>query len=123
MVAKRFVYGRFEWPHKRRPPATLAIDPDRIAVEIIREYGPNELIGKVYTQVFGPQWVPLDPARMSEFDWIEWYQRLPPTTREAGKLYYFDMEGSGRWAVLHFRNESDEFGVYVAVALRYTGAA
>jgi hypothetical protein len=30
--------------------------------------------------------------------------------REKSKEYYFDMEGSGHWAVLHFRNESDESG-------------
>jgi len=29
------------------------------------------------------------------------------------------MEGSGYWEVVNFRNESDETGPYVAVALKY----
>jgi hypothetical protein len=40
--------------------------------------------------------------------------------RRARELPTRPFKGSGRWAVLHFRNESDETGPYVAVALRYS---
>jgi hypothetical protein len=36
-----------------------------------------------------------------------------------GRNLFFEMEGSGRWEVEHFREESDETGPYVAVALKY----
>jgi hypothetical protein len=52
---------------------------------------------------------------------MQWYKKLGPAMRTSPTLYYFDMEGSGHWTVLHFRTESDETGIYVAVALRYAG--
>jgi len=122
MVLKRFVYGRFVHPHQRaQVPALPFLDTDRVALEIVREYGPNELIGKVSVRSVSQQWALLDPTRAEELEWMKWYKRLPAQTRTAGKMFYFDMEGSGHWAVLHFRTESDETGVYVAAALRYVG--
>jgi hypothetical protein len=118
MVAKRFVYGNFKWSGKQQHTLPPILDMDRIAIEIVREYGANELVGKIHMK-FGNQWVPLDPSRLEQVEWMQAYKRFPLPSRSAGIFYYFDMEGSGHWAVLHFRTESDESGVYVAVALRY----
>lgn len=134
MVArnKRFVYGTFYWPGKARkleppPPPFMLLSPraaqlrawDKIAIEIIREYSANELIGKLYYQGGMNQWTPIEPSQLADIDWYKWYKRISAPLREQAKSFYFDMEGSGRWAVLHFRNESDESGPYVAVALRF----
>jgi len=126
---KRFVYGTFEWPGKKggiTPPirpftpvnATLT-SWDKLALEVIREYGANEFIGKAYFTGAFNTWTPVEPSSVTNLEWFKWYKKLPPPVREAAKIYYFDMEGSGHWAVLHFRNESDEAGPYLAIALRY----
>ena len=117
---KRFVYGTFYWPTKKKLGIPRIVDMDRVAVEVIRDYGANELVGKIYTKGTANQWIPLDPSKEGEVEWFSWYKKFPPGVRNNAKMYYFDMEGSGRWAVLHFRNESDESGTYVAVALRYS---
>ena len=127
---KRFVYGMFHWPGRptepalTRPPIIITTAPnalDEIAVEVIaREYGANELIGKLYFKGSFNQWIALEPSKVENLEWFQWYKRLPSKMREAAKEYYFDMTGSGHWAVLHFRIESDETGPYVAVALRYS---
>jgi hypothetical protein len=110
-----FVYGTFRWPAKggtlgRLPPPPNTQPGADIAVEILREFGPNELIGKVYVRPFSGPWTPAQWDRVG--DWYPAYQRFP-------KAFVFDMAGSGVWDVLHFRSESDETGPYVAVALRY----
>jgi hypothetical protein len=126
---KRFVYGIFEWPGKNKgltpPPrsfmpisATLTAW-DKLALEVIREYGANEFIGKAYFMGAFNAWTPVEPSSVGNLEWFIWYKRLSPAMREHAKGYYFDMEGSGHWAVLHFRNESDESGPYLAIALRY----
>ena len=104
-----FVYGNFSWPGGKK---TLAPPPGfrMFAIEILREYSPSEFLGKIY--VNGPPWVPLAQSNASKFPWYSFFSKVP-------KFVYFDMEGSGKWEILHFRNESDETGPYVAVALRY----
>jgi hypothetical protein len=92
---------------------------DRVAVEVIREYSANEFIGKLYAYTSLNQWLPMEPSKLKDQVWFSWYQRFPPAIREKAQPFYFDMEGSGRWAILHCRNESDESGPYVAIALRY----
>ena|SRR5216684_5493131 len=126
---KRFVYGTFAWPGKKQgitppqPPFTL-LSPtltawDKLALEVIREYGANEFIGKAYFLGAFNNWTPVEPSQVENLEWFKWYKRIPSPVRENAKQYYFDMEGSGHWAVLHFRNESDESGPYFAIALRY----
>jgi hypothetical protein len=135
MVAKsrRFVYGTFHWPgrEKQQPPRRPSVpfvgaQPlsgwEPLALEILREYGANELIGKLYFKGNFNQWVPLEPARLSDIEWFKWFTKLGSNARHSPSVFYFDMEGSGRWGVLHFRNESDETGPYVALALRYSGS-
>jgi hypothetical protein len=132
MVDRRFVYGTFVWPGKDKQvaptprsgfAAIITVHEltgwETIAVEIIREYGANELIGKLY---FNPtnQWIPIGPNTVERAEWYRWFQKLGPAARHNAKIFGFEMDGSGRWSVLHFRNESDETGPYVAVALRYS---
>jgi len=124
---KRFVYGSFFWPGRatKRPPSRptwvgQTLDAwDQVAIEIIREYGANELIGKMYWKGALNQWLPIQPKLVSDIEWFKIFHKLPEPLRVGTKVYYFEMEGSGRWSVLHFRTESDEMGPYVAVALRY----
>ncbi len=129
--SKRFVYGKFHWPADKlppppRPPFPLVVAPpltawDQVAIEILREYGANELIGKLYSKGAFNNWVPIEPSQVADIDWFKWAKRLGPTGLNNPNIFHFDMEGSGRWSVLHFRNESDETGPYVAVALKYAG--
>jgi len=65
---------------------------DRVAVEVIREYGANELVGKIYTKGTANQWIPLDPSKEGEVEWFSWYKKFPPGVRNNAKMYYFDME-------------------------------
>ena len=109
-----FVYGTFLWPSKKKDSGAfyggLPGDPD-IALEILREFGPSELVGKLYTKPAIGEWT------LAEFDQIRqtrWYAAFEKTPQ----LFVFDMQASVPWQVLHFRTESDESGRYVAVALR-----
>lgn len=92
-------------------PGTQPGAPD-IAVEILREFNPNEFIGKIYIRPVAGPWTAAQWDRVG--DWYPNYQRF-------GKNFVFDMAGStsGVWEILHFRSESDEAGPYIAVALRY----
>jgi hypothetical protein len=109
-----FAYGTFRWPSKgastigsmmRGRPAE-----SDVAIEILREFGATEFIGKTYIRPFGGAWT---PAQWDRVDWHENFVKFPGN-------FVFDMAGSGLWEVLHFRTESDEAGPYIAVALRYT---
>src|SRR4051812_8572193 len=106
---RRFVYGKFHWPEKSKhlkpPPRKLPIflpgerklsGWDQIAVEVIREYGANELLGKLYYKGIGFQWTPLQLQDIVDVEWYKWYQKWP-SFAEKGKDFYFDMEGSGHW--------------------------
>jgi len=113
----RFVYGELQ-------PQPLGVllgyrqimgpaEPE-FAVEIIREYSANELIGKLYRKSNSGQWIPVDPGTLES---PEWKQRSSGSSPAKWK---FEMAGSGVWKVLHLRIESDEMGPYVAIALRYS---
>jgi hypothetical protein len=109
-----FVYGTFVWPGKKKqllppPPSML---PDTFALEVLREYSATELIGKLYRREFGSGWSPVPPTAAAALDWYTFFSKT-------GKNLIFRMEGSGYWEVLNFRNESDEKGLYLAVALQY----
>jgi hypothetical protein len=124
-ASRRFVYGTFQHPGKERGGlAALAWqpfvpDPDYVAIEVIREYSPSELLGKIYIHSLGGGWVPADPARVRERSWYQTFHQMSPDARRTPKAFRFEMAGSGAWRVLHFRDESDESGTYVAVALQY----
>ena len=116
--SRRFVYGTFHRPGKPKLPAPPW---EKVAIEVLREYSANEIIGKVYVQV-GGNWTPILLPAVENSDWYKWYKKLPAHFRNRAKAYYFDMDGSGPWRVLHFRTESDETGPYFAVAIQYVGS-
>jgi hypothetical protein len=117
---KTFVYGTFRWPGRGRlsvhsvlsgVPMKGAARRDT-ALEILREFSTTELVGKIYVFGLNNSWLPVQPGSIGGYLWYDHFEKQRTHT-------YFDMEGSGLWEVLHFRNESDETGLYVAVALRY----
>ena len=103
-TSRPFVYGAF-YVAGPLPP----VEGRPYALEILREYSASEFIGKVYFNT-PSGWTPMAPYMLAQ---QSWYAR----TKRHGKLL-FNMEGSGPWEVLHFREESDETGTYLAAALR-----
>ena len=112
-----FVYGEFSTSAlqgvlaemlKRR--AGLPPEPP-VAIEVLREFGPQEFIGKVYV-LRETAWRPVTPEGASSFGWYESFQK--------GEPVYFDMRGSGRWEIEWFRFESSARSPnpYLAVALK-----
>ena len=87
-----------------RPPPPL--DPP-VAIEILREFGPQEFIGRVHVQR-GTEWVPVSPEAARSYWWF------------TGKEIHFEMGGAGQWEVEWFRFESSTRypNPYLAVALR-----
>lgn len=112
-----FVYGMFLWPGRGRESGAFyglsGIKPGEpdIALEILREFGATEFVGKVYTKLSIGEWTVTQFQKIRQTPWYEAFEKIP-------KMVVFDMQGSGPWEVLHFRAESDESGAYVAVALR-----
>jgi|ERR1700723_894087 hypothetical protein len=110
---KTFVYGTFRWPDQPRPVAGKIgagpLDPD-VAIEVLREFGPNEFRGKLYNRLAGV-WTPIILDRVRNLDWYLAFQKSP-------KHFLFDMQYSGAWEVQYFRAESDEAGLYLSVALK-----
>ncbi len=106
-----FVYGDFSWGVPRgalgRIPGSAPF-----GIQILREYSANEFLGKLYMRGSAGTWVPASTYSLNEFRWYQLFKR-------AQRNLFFEMEGSGRWAVQHFRDESDETGPYFAVALKY----
>jgi len=109
-----FVYGTFLWIQKPRTQAFFgtADEPD-VALEILREFGATEFVGKLYIKPVIGNWA---VAQFEEIRRTAWFE----VSEKAPQFIVFDMQGSGPWEVLHFRIESDESGTgpYVAVALR-----
>jgi hypothetical protein len=117
---KTFVYGTFRWPLKRpgglTPPPSRRGEPD-IAMEILREFGASEMVGKIYNRPQFGSWEPVKPEWLRSSPWYKGYEFMKR------QHFVFDMQGSGPWEVLHFRSESDETGPYVAVALKHMSKA
>jgi|ERR1700734_2178141 len=112
MQSQTFFYGDFVWP-----PIPLALAPvprpsyePSFAVEILQEYGPTQVRGKLHTRAVGDRWTPVQPSYALKDFWYAQYQKDP-------EHFAFDMQGTGAWSVLYFRIESDSNGLYFAVAL------
>jgi len=112
---RTFVYGDFS---VGKPPAPKIMRP--FALEILREFSRTEFVGKLYARV-NDSWVPAARAMLFNYPWYTLYQKA--SSSRAAKLLHFDMEGSGVWQVENLRDESDESGPYVAVALKFGGAS
>ena len=90
-----FVYGTFRWPRKTLNPfgrigAPPPGEPD-IALEVLREFGTAELIGKVYIKAFvSSAWMPAQWDLIQQTDWYKEYLLSP-------QQFLFDMAGSGTW--------------------------
>jgi hypothetical protein len=83
-----------------------------LAVEILREFGASELVGKLYSrQVGGGTWTAM---RFSDIRLLPWYKTFEKTP----EFLAFDVDLSGPWRVLDIRRESDDQGPYIAAALR-----
>jgi len=116
-----FVYGKFRSPRSIPNPRLVPPpqylpgvpgEPD-VAIEVLREFGASELIGKIYVRTFGA--TPWIPAQWDLIQSTAWYQEYLLVRQH----FLFDMVGSGTWEIVYFRTETDETGPYVAVALRY----
>jgi len=120
---RTFVYGNF-FVGKKQPSGPPAPPPglQPFALEILREFSTTEFIGKLYIRS-GGSWLPATRMALQEYKWYtiyQSYQRLPFLM--LSKLLHFNMEGSGVWQVQHLREESDDTGPYVAVAMRFGGS-
>jgi hypothetical protein len=112
-----FVYGEFSFEYqalrelleKRHRPISAEEPP--VAIEILREFSPQEFIGKVYV-LRESAWRPVTPEAASSFGWYTSFQEAKPVV--------FNMKGSRRWEVEWFRFESSARSPnpYLAVALR-----
>lgn len=120
-VEKRFVYGTMRWPQRGGLPRLPGWQSrDSVAIEILREYSANELLGKLYIIGAGGDWTQASFPALERLEWYQFYVKLPQKALDAGFIAFY-MEGSGAWKILHFRAESDATGPYVAAALQYMG--
>jgi hypothetical protein len=123
MSQQMFIYGDFRYPASLERLVTRGVPPLRtlstlarmgepeIGIEVLREYGPSELRGKLYSWQIGG-WKPIEPLVAQSQLWYVIFDKSP-------KNVVFDMQSTGTWEILFFRRESDANGAYMAVALRY----
>jgi len=114
MTNRTFVYGDFFFS-KRRPTLPPIIQP--FAIEILREFSTTELIGKLYVRA-GGSWLVASRGALVNLEWYSISHKVGPAA--ASRFLYFAMEGSGVWQVQHLRDESDDSGPYIAVALKFS---
>jgi hypothetical protein len=89
-----------------------------VAIEILREFSALELIGKIHVLTRDRNWLPVTTSGVSQFEWYKKYQQASRKKEE----FYFEGEGpqsSDVWRVLYIRQESDDQGSYMAVALKH----
>lgn len=97
------------------PPPQYPLEPFgagyEVAIEILREFGATELVGRLFTRPKGGSWLPTPLSVAQQLPWYEFFVKNPA-------LVVFDMQGSGVWELVYVRLESDEQGQYTAIALR-----
>jgi len=116
MVNRVFIYGEFQ---SGSLPSFLNLgrrsEVATEAIEILREFSPNELIGRIYILSQGGNYLPVSPYGVGNFSWYKDYQeaakRKQPTR--------FIARVGDEWQVLWIRQESDDSGPYIAVGLKH----
>jgi hypothetical protein len=125
-VNRTFVYGDFFTSKKHSLPPIM----QPFAIEILREFSTTEFVGKLFYRA-GGSWLPANRSMLHNHKWFENYQK---SLNQAKKIHrglsmeeefqstlFFAMEGSGIWRVQNIRDESDDSGPYIAVALKFGG--
>src|ERR1700677_4963872 len=113
-----FVYGSFVDRVQRggmTPPPGLPTT----AVEILREFSAIEFVGKVYALTPGRNWQPGSPLGAGEYEWFRKYRDILAHKKTTVNKLYFKTQEDDHWEVLYLRQESDESGAYMAVALKH----
>jgi hypothetical protein len=125
MVNRVFIYGEFQGADpaalmlrrllggQQSDLATLATQ----AIEILREFSPLELIGKVYVLTQNRNYQPVSPMALRDYTWYKDYQKS--SLGGATAKFHFKVKDGDLWQVLWIRQESDDSGPYIAVALRH----
>ena len=121
MVNRVFIYGQFEEDDPTKlivgqilgSPSDIATE----AIEILREPSVLELIGKVYVLTASRNYQPVTPLGVRNYTWFKDFQ-ISSIGRVRPK-FYFRVKDGDRWQVLWIRQESDDSGGYIAVALRH----
>lgn len=116
MVNRVFIYGEFQ---SGNPPSFLTLGrPGEVAteaIEILREFSPNELIGKIYVLTQDGSYLPVSPYGVRNYVWYKDYQeaarRKQPTR--------FVARAGDDWQVQWIRQESDDSGPYIAAGLKH----
>jgi hypothetical protein len=111
---RAFVYGNFLIGKKTGYQPIM----QPFAIEILREFSGTEFVGKLYIRV-ADSWLPATRTMLLNYDWYTAYERTHSARLAPPQSLHFGMEGSGTWQVENFRDESDESGPYVAVALKF----
>ncbi len=122
MVNRVFIYGEFRGgdPTLAAVRRLLGGQPSDLAteaIEILREFSPLDLIGKVYVLTQSRNYQPVSPMGVRDYTWYKDYQKA--SFGGVKEKFYFKVKDGDQWQVLWMRQESDDSGPYMAVALRH----
>jgi len=119
MVNRVFIYGDFTEKHKLPflPPPPRLDDLSPLAIEILREFSPSELIGKIYVLTQSRNYQPVTPLGVRNYSWYNDYRLA--SIGKSDPHFHFTVKDGDKWRVLWMRQESDDLGPYMAVALRH----
>jgi|ERR1700674_3441683 len=121
MVKRVFIYGQFVEDKVANSPLAFLLPPppetglSTEAIEILREPSVLELIGKVYVLTSSRNYEPVTPLGVLNF---EWYKKYRSATQHRAQ-FYFSAKNGDLWHVPWMRQESDDAGSYIAVALKH----
>jgi hypothetical protein len=124
MVRRTFIYGEFlgaeffsDSAYGLAPPPRPELATE--AIEILREFSLLEFVGKIYVLTPSRNYEPVTPLGVRNYTWYRDYQ-MASLGKEKGKSkYYFKVKQGDIWRVLWIRQESDDAGPYMAVALQH----
>lgn len=121
MVNRVFIYGEFEnegsLPTSLTPPPRFRDTLSPVAIEVLREFSPLELIGKIYVLVQSGSYQPLTPLGVRNYTWYKEYRMA--SLGDSSARFSFAVKDGDKWRVLWMRQESDDSGPYIAVALKH----